>query len=348
MRDYTVSMSKALAIMLMVLAHSRFSSFGNEVINLFHMPLFFFFSGYCFKDTYLKQFRKFSIKKVSGIWFPYIKWGGIFLLLHNLFYLLDFYGPNEYGTSDFSYMYTIKAMGVNMFCMCTRLTNHDQLLGGYWFLHTLFFASFISYALIRFVKNHIYALCLTLGVTFLLFYFSLYLPFFKVGGRETLASSFIIAGKLCNRTEYKMIISQYRCVLVVSALILLVGGSQYLHCSMLSITWDKLMLYFITAVVGTMAIHTVAMHVNKVNHANVMTFLCYIGDNTLVILTWHFLVFKLVSLLIILIYGLPLAMISSFPVIEEYSAKGWWIIYSSIGCVLPLVGKQFFHLRYKL
>ncbi len=349
MRDHTVSISKALAIMLMVLAHTRFSSFGNEVINLFHMPLFFFFSGYCFKEKYLENFRKYSVKRLRGIWFPYVKWGGMFLLLHNLFYLLNFYGPNIYGTSDFSQIYTIKEIGMNMLCIFIRLTNHDQLLGGYWFLHTLFFASFISYAFLRFVKNHMCALCLSLGVTVLVYYFSLNLPFFKVGGREMLASTFIIAGKLCNRTEYKMIISKYRRALMILAFILLGVGTQFLCCSMLSMTWDKVILYFITAVTCSMLIHVIAIYVNKVNETNIKAVLCYIGDNTMSILTWHFVVFKFVSLFIIFVYGLPLGMISSFPVIEEYSSKGWWTVYFCVGCILPLVGKRISEsLRYKL
>ena len=65
MKDSTVSISKALAIILMVLAHTRFSSLGNEVINLFHMPLFFFFSGYCFKDTYLKDLFQLSTTLIA-------------------------------------------------------------------------------------------------------------------------------------------------------------------------------------------------------------------------------------------------------------------------------------------
>ena len=30
--------------------------------------------------------------------------------------------------------------------IATALGGHDQLLGGYWFLHSLFFGSFIAYA----------------------------------------------------------------------------------------------------------------------------------------------------------------------------------------------------------
>lgn len=53
----------------------------------------------------------------------------------------------------------------------------------------------------------------------------------------------------------------------------------------------------------------------------------YIGKNTLTILTWHFLTFKIVSLVIISIYDLPIARLAEFPVIYEYAEQGWWIAY---------------------
>ena len=46
MKDNSVSIAKGIAIILMVLAHTRFSEYGNYWINMFHMPLFFFFAGY--------------------------------------------------------------------------------------------------------------------------------------------------------------------------------------------------------------------------------------------------------------------------------------------------------------
>lgn len=78
MRDNSVSIAKAFAILLMVAGHANFSHIGNEIICLFHMPIFFFFSGYCLKSKYLSDFNLFAKKRIQRIWMPYIKWGGIF------------------------------------------------------------------------------------------------------------------------------------------------------------------------------------------------------------------------------------------------------------------------------
>lgn len=55
------------------------------------------------------------------------------------------------------------------------------------------------------------------------------------------------------------------------------------------------------------------------------------------ILTWHFLCFKLVSLLIIFLYKLPIERLAEFPAITEYSQKGWFIAYFFMGVFIPLI-----------
>ena len=91
MRDNSVSIAKAFAIMLMVLAHTWFMDIGNKWINMFHMPLFFFMAGYCFKDKYLADFKSFAIKRVTGLYKPFVKWSFVFLVLHNVFFYLNIY-----------------------------------------------------------------------------------------------------------------------------------------------------------------------------------------------------------------------------------------------------------------
>ena len=72
----------------------------------------------------------------------------------------------------------------------------------------------------------------------------------------------------------------------------------------------------------------------KSSHGICAKALDFIGKNTLTILTWHFLAFKLVSLLIIDIYDLPIERLAEFPVITEYSKQGWWIAYFIIAMVV--------------
>ena len=65
---------RALAIICMVGGHAYTHSFLESFVSLFHMPLFFFVSGYCFKEKYLLSTKQFISRKIKGIWLPTIKW----------------------------------------------------------------------------------------------------------------------------------------------------------------------------------------------------------------------------------------------------------------------------------
>ena len=71
----------------------------------------------------------------------------------------------------------------------------------------------------------------------------------------------------------------------------------------------------------------------KSSHGICTKALDFIGKNTLTILILHFLIIKLVSLVIIGIYDLPIERLAEFPVIKEYSQQGWWIAYFIVAMV---------------
>lgn len=71
----------------MVVGHKGCPDILARFIYLFHMPLFFFCSGYFFLPPQSNEtFKKNIIKRIYGIYIPYVKWSIAFLLLHNFFY----------------------------------------------------------------------------------------------------------------------------------------------------------------------------------------------------------------------------------------------------------------------
>lgn len=148
MRDKSISMTKGVAILLMVLVHARFSHYGDTYINMFHMPLFFFMSGYCFKDSYLDDFRGYLWKRVKGAYWPFVKWGLFFLLLHNVFYSLNIYN-DEFGfRGRVSHLYSTEDFIEHAKYIVLSMSGSEQLLGGYWFLHSYFVAAVIAFLII--------------------------------------------------------------------------------------------------------------------------------------------------------------------------------------------------------
>lgn len=317
----------------MVLAHTGFSTYGNDYINMFHMPLFFFLSGYCFKEKYINNGFEFIKRKISGIYRPYVKYSLIFLLLHNVFFCLNIYN-GEYGFhGNVSSLYNFSDFKYRAFNIIIRMGGHEQLLGGYWFMKSLFYGSLISYLIIKFSSRKpliqiggVYIL----GILF--YYLQIRVPLIGIGAREILASIFFICGYTYNRINFS-IESKYQIIPI--AALLVVCGTIYWKGSFLDMDVTRMLPYTVTAVMGTIMIMSISNYIENSN-LQIKKLLIYIGNNTFTVLTWHFLCFKLVNLLIIIIYELDIKQMAEFPIIENYSKQGWWIIYLLIG-FLPLI-----------
>ena len=142
-----LSIAKGIGIILMVIGHSGCPDVLNRFIYLFHMPLFFFVSGYLFKDKYVENKFLFLKRKLKGLYWPFVKWELIFLAFHSLFVYWHFY-ETDYTWQE----YVGKAVRI------LTLSGGEQLLGGYWYLIQALYSSLIAllilYALSRVVCKY--------------------------------------------------------------------------------------------------------------------------------------------------------------------------------------------------
>lgn len=82
-----ISVAKGVGIILVIFAHSfSFPNLLTNFICLFHMPLFFFLSGYCFKDKYVNDKRLYVKRSLVILYVPFVVTNLIFIALHNIFY----------------------------------------------------------------------------------------------------------------------------------------------------------------------------------------------------------------------------------------------------------------------
>lgn len=79
-RDKSLDIAKAICIILMVVGHSGCPTYLNDFVYMFHMPCFFFVSGWLLNDKYITDLKTGLIQKAKGSYYPFVKWTLIFLL----------------------------------------------------------------------------------------------------------------------------------------------------------------------------------------------------------------------------------------------------------------------------
>lgn len=121
-RDLTIDIGKGIAIILMCVGHSYVCTFLDTFIYLFHMAFFFLMSGYFFRKKNLAAPRTFLWKRIKGLYFPFVKWGFIFVALHNVFTTLGI-NTREAG------FYSIKDMAYKAFSTNTRFIPTEECMG---------------------------------------------------------------------------------------------------------------------------------------------------------------------------------------------------------------------------
>jgi len=326
-RDQSISVAKGIAIILMVLAHTRFCSYGAWFINMFHMPLFYFASGYCFKDKYLDEFRNFFVKRIKGIYYPYIKWCLIFLLLYVVFLRLHLIKGNEYTCSDYLSKLTR---------IFTLNSGFSELLGGYWFLESLFWASFISYFWLKIFRKPLLGVWIIVVIAILLLWKGWSFPYLSIWGKEFFASSFFLFGKCLKDEKFEFKVNVY---IVLFSVLVIAIGTHYWAMGMNGnkMCWWKIVPFFVTAILGINLIMFLSRYlVQRYGTVFYVNFLADAGNNSLTILTWHFLLFKFVSLLIVAFFELNIESLSEFPVITEYAQMGFSLLFFMVGLMIPM------------
>lgn len=153
----------------------------------------------------------------------------------------------------------------------------------------------------------------------------------------SLGALFFYLGYLCKGYQKKFDSKKVKVLFLLLAIMVVVAIAWTLPSSMPTMETKAVIPYVIAASLASTSIFMFCQWLVKYE-SYLGSILNYIGMHTIEILTWHFLLFKLVSLLIVNIYRLPINSIASFPTIQEYSCQGWWIAYTMVGVFIPVLG----------
>ena len=314
---------KAFAILLVVIGHAtgRF----NGYIYQFHVAAFFFISGYLSRID-KKSYDQIVIIKFFNLILPYIFYGICGLTLFAILqrnHILQYVSSWE---SIPSWSENIRNMFQGLYC---------DWLGATWFLVSLFVAYIIAKICLVLDKNR--AGVVYVIATFLLYKVGYY--YHNTGANYCyltgFAHYFIIQlyfsfGHLYRKWEYEM---KNKIKIVVLPILIVINIVSFLWFRKNGLSMDLVSTTVNTPIVdllmagnGICFLISISKLLELMNIKKIKVIFEYIGRNTFGILIYHFLGFKLASLILSLFGVCDWKIISNLCPPAEVS-NSWWFIY---------------------
>lgn len=349
-RDSSIDIIKGIGIILMVCGHAEFPL--RHFIYLFHMAVFYIASGYLFDTNKIsdkKLLLRFAVRKLKTLYIPFVVYNSIFILLNNIFIKLNIYMSNatladKYMCVDsIENIMTIKAKAMAIL-KCLFLIGGSQAGAALWFLRSLFMVTIlyalIEYILLKFVKNNSYIM-LSQTLISVLFLFSGYIihelniPYSTSIGNCLSVYILFFIGHSMKQMTFSKTVNKYKLPSILCSLAILMIGNQFGSIE-LNINFTSNPLFFLlVSVSGWVLLYSIAKSIQNYKYSKAIVF---IGRNTMPILIFHFLAFKLINLIGILIYNMPIELTGTFPIL--FYGGFWWIAYTIAGITLPLLIKK--------
>ncbi|MBR1411348.1 MAG: acyltransferase family protein [Prevotella sp.] len=354
-RNTVISISKGIAIILMVIAHAEAPGALCKFIFEFHMPLFFITAGYFFSLKYLSDEATFVKKRIKGLYWPFVKWSVFFLLIHNLMFkigiLNETYG-NEAG--GVTHPYSWHQMQQCLWNIVTAMGGYDAFLcGAFWFFRGLFVASILYLIIYKVLDSSIkperwkkyipYLICM---IMLLLCGWKTYeglkvITLVQGGYRDMMGCFFFGCGFIFRQfaESYQALMKRYYAIVWTTVVfgITVYLFSRYLTANMnWRSTYTQFLSLPIPALLGFLMTYNASMLIDRKDNW-IKRFLVYTGDHTLNIFIFHIVAYKAVSLIKIWYYGLDIQQIGCHMVIHDHSQEDlFWILYTIAGVGIPL------------
>lgn len=359
-RDEAMDFVKGAAIVLMVAGHAAtdwegFKGFSNW-FNLFHMPVFLFVAGWFFKSSCcenLIQVRSFVWKKILRLWWPCFLWSELAVLAHNALIRLNIHTDNP----RFLELFHGRLAELNQFydtgqmlCRCFETLfsrNLDRLCGAMWFVLVLLIVLCGYCAVSCLLRMAAHRLELDPDETVVIGQSAIavvsvlmakyWMPasisriIFFAGGEKTLTSYFLFhIGVLLRSFDLRSdkLTVKWQVPVVVASCIVSCGLLKFGTLSLITNSYPSICHLVVGAFCGWFLL----LSMSRFPGAGLLAF---IGQHSMAILIFHFLAFKIVNFVGVLLCHDEFFMIAGWP--TTYSGPGWFMAYVVVGTGVPVL-----------
>lgn len=331
-RDLSIDILKGIGILMVVVGHSGCPATLRTLIYMVHMPLFFMASGYFLKVERLLDVSAFFKSKVKSLYIPFVKYAIPILLLHNLLIRVGIMSTR----CGAQYYDLVTAMQELILRVVFMEVHGEQLLGTFWFLQALFVSNIllsILFSLTNTIWGKPCARVVTVVVMALALIFSAVhyaLPELHTVClyRISLGAFFLCIGRAIRQG----------CMRQIPTLLLMVVFFAIFALHPASMKEQSNIVDFLSIAVsgpcGFLILLRLSRAIGKIRgmmQGKASRWLSQLGQKSLGIMTFHFLSFKIISLIIVLYYGRgDYYAIGTHPCIH-IEGSCWWPAYSVVG-----------------
>lgn len=315
-RNITIDVAKGIGIILVVWVHAGgpFSSY----IGQFHMPLFFLISGYLYNSR--RDLKEYLIHKIQHLWIPFMFWN--ILSLTAKFVLSSFSSTPQYIMNVFLVLFTV---------------SHDgTFFGATWFLGALLVVSCLYGIMDYYSRECSYnklVIAFLFGMAFMIG-ININLPYYF--SRTLVLSFFYAIGTLVKQYGSEIFKIRSKAIAIFSLVLFCIAGS-YNVASMGQNEYRYQGLFLLGTLIATYVVlyfSRLLSQTKRLLYAGNM--LAFLGINSMDIMIWHFVAFRIVIIIQLIFDGLPLSGVMEF--YPTYDSSGiWWIFYLFVGVVGSLI-----------
>lgn len=145
MRINWLDRARGIAIILVIIGHANFPEEIRTIVYAFHMPLFFFLSGFLLLKKE-ENFNLFFVKKVKSLIIPYVSYNIILIIFYWLLWIIS-------KSQDLYQNIFCKLIAIPM-----AIRIDDIYESRLWFLPCLFISNVLICALFKLFNKSLVAL----------------------------------------------------------------------------------------------------------------------------------------------------------------------------------------------
>jgi acyltransferase len=293
MRQDWIDSLKGMAIILVVIGHLTTISSGlNQYIYSFHMPLFFFISGYLINfEKYINLEKTYLIKRASSLIIPYF----FFSIISYIFYIaMDcLYQPQIQNVDVFG-----KGVFFNLYAVICSANGYliDTPL---WFLPCLLITEILFFISKKFFKQNYEFLALVIIFSIIGFLYHVYIPLRMPWGIDIALTGIVFysAGYLFRRKYEDAFFRKSYVFFSVLFFIHITSSFINSRVDMYKLTYNNYFLFYLSAFSG------ILFYIYVFKMIKPSKILQFYGKNSLIILGIHYLIISTLKYTLPILFG---------------------------------------------